>query len=75
MTQLEADESKQAEPDIRQMFARLNEMSSAIGDLTRENQGLRQDMDSLRKTSPANIADEKKFTSLVATSVTTALDA
>ena len=70
-----ADEEEDDEPDIREMFARLNEMSGAIGDLTRENQGLRSAIDTIRKTSPANIADEKKFSSLVATSVTTALDA
>ena len=68
-------EAEDDEPNIREMLARLNEMSGAIGALTRENQGLRQDMDIIRKASPGNIADEKKFSSLVATSVTTALDA
>ena len=64
-------EAEDDEPDVREMLARLNEMSGAIGALTRENQGLRKDMDIIRKASPANIADDKKFSSLVATSVTT----
>ena len=51
------------EPDLRQMFARLNEMSGAIGTLTQENLGLRQDIENIRKASPANIDDEKKFSS------------
>ena len=69
------DEREDDEPDIRGMLARLNEMSGAIGALTRENRDLRKDMDNIRKASPANVDDDKKLSSLVATSVTSALDA
>ena len=75
MAELSDDEREDDEPDIREMLARLNEMSGAIGALTRENRDLRKDMDNIRKASPANVDDDKKLSSLVATSVTSALDA
>ena len=75
MPEIQAEEAKGPEPDLRRLAAQFAELSSAVAGLTQENLGLKQDIANLRKTSPANIADEKRFTSLIATSVTTALDA
>ena len=66
---------RQLTADLRQLTAIVSEQSDALQDYRQENLGLQQEIANLRTSSPANINDEKKFTKLVATSVTEALTA